>query len=101
MNGFAEKIDFKIEGLPDGVECKAVVSEEKGDSQKSVTLKLIRKDDAAAFSGVVHVTGTGQSSRQHAAEAPIQNSVRLTSEVWLTVVAKEPQVASEPSQTTK
>ena len=101
MNGFAEKIDFKIEGLPDGVECKAVVSEEKGDSQKSVTLKLIRKDDAAAFSGVVHVTGTGQSSRQHAAEAPIQNSVRLTSEVWLTVVAKEPQVASEPSQTTR
>ncbi len=39
-DGFAEPLDFKVEGLPEGITAEPVRSEKDGDSSKAVTIKL-------------------------------------------------------------
>ena len=89
-NGFSEPIEFGLSGLPDGVTAEPVVSAPKGETAKSVTLKLTRTENAATFSGVIHVQGTvAESGRMEKAAAAIPNAKATTSDVWLTVAAAE------------
>lgn len=91
-SGFTDTIEFTIQGLPQGVKCAPVLSEEKGDSKKGVTLKLTREEFTDAFSGNIQITGTSQTSQQsRSVESPIQNSNQLTADIWLTVIAPKPE----------
>jgi hypothetical protein len=53
-NGFAEAVDFRAEGLPEGLTFENVRSEKDGDTSKAVTLK-ISGAAIADFSGPIRV----------------------------------------------
>ena len=55
-NGFAEKIEVKVDGLPEGITAEAVVSEPKGATAKAVKLKLTA-NGKEPFHGPVWITG--------------------------------------------
>ncbi|MBS0204478.1 MAG: DVUA0089 family protein [Planctomycetes bacterium] len=73
-SGFAEEIRVQIQGLPAGVSAEPVVSENKGDSAKSVKLKL-KGDGQAAFTGPIQIVG--------------QSSGSILREKWATMTRKE------------
>ncbi len=86
LNGFSERIEVSIAGLPEGLDAAAVYSEPQGDSSKKVTLKVQRGDTATAFSGLVRVVCVAEESKQAlSASAPRPNSKQTISELWLTV----------------
>ena len=62
-SGFAGVIELKVEGLPDHVTWEPVVSESKGDSSKSVQLKLTTE---ASASGPFSFRIVGQAQGQDA-----------------------------------
>ena len=49
--GFSQAVRFEAVDLPPGIEMVPAVSEPKGDSAKSITLKLTKKADAAKSNG--------------------------------------------------
>ena len=103
LHGFTDTVEFTVQGLPNGVVCEPVLSEDKNDSKKSVTLKLVRSEAAgdeaaAAFSGNIQITGRAQQSNESRfAESSIQNSTQLTADLWLTVVEPQPAPPSGSS----
>ncbi len=88
-SGFAKALTLQIEGLPDGVTAAEVVSEGKGDSAKSVKLKLTA-DSKASFQGTFRVAAIESESENSAsgsiryATFNVRNQFDL-SEFWLTV----------------
>lgn len=50
-SGFSQRLEFSAKNLPVGITLEKAVSEAKGDSAKSVKLKLVAAADAAAFQG--------------------------------------------------
>lgn len=100
-NGFSEELTVSVSDLPAGVTVEPVVSAAKGDTAKSVTLKLTRSAEAQAFAGPVHVECRAESGSVQRAVAAIPNSVEKTSDVWLTVVAPEPTAAESDADTPK
>lgn len=87
-NGFAEEVTVQAVELPDGVTAEAVVSEPKGDTSKSVTLKLTRTDTAQSFSGPIRIACEGESGVKRLATIQIPNSNTTLDDPWLTVLAK-------------
>ena len=85
-NGFDKPLVFSVTGLPAGVSAEPVTSEKQGDSSKKVTLKIVRADDAVAFSGPIQIVGKEESSTLTVvADREIKNSTQVASHIWLTV----------------
>lgn len=92
LNSFSKQVNFSIQGLPDGVMTEDVVSEAKGDSAKTITLKINASVTAKPFSGLVSVVGrSGNSSIPVTAKIP--NSTQVVDSFWLTVT---PSATVEP-----
>lgn len=86
-DGFSEKVEFRILGLPDGVTAEPIVSENEGDSKKNVKLNIVRGKTAPPFAGDVQIVGTSLDSKTDiVAKAPIANSKLTTPKLWLTVI---------------
>lgn len=70
---FSDDIEVSIAGLPEGVNCKPVVSQVKDKGGKSVKLKLEAKKDVT-FQGPLVIQGTSakDKARQHTATAVIK-----------------------------
>lgn len=92
-DGFKEEIEVSITGLPDGVTAAPVKSEAKGDTSKSVTLKLTRGEETQPFNGVIEIhakTADGNIVKAISALAAFSTS---TDRIWLTVKPLPPQAA--------
>ena len=87
-SGFADPLTVTVVGLPDGVTVTAATSEPKGDSSKSVKLKL-EAGAAAAFNGPVRIVARSSADEQAAeittATASLPVSGWSTSVIWLTI----------------
>ena len=85
-SGFAEEIRIQITGLPTGVTADPAMSESKGDSAKTVKLKL-KSDGQAASSGPIHILGRPgvSSSLEKSATASLKAFQTDTPHIWLTV----------------
>ena len=85
--GFSDEVRLQITGLPAGVTAEAATSESKGDSAKSVKLKL-KTDGQASFSGTIQVIGRS-TTLEKVATASLKAFQAETSDLWLTVEAKK------------
>jgi hypothetical protein len=94
-SGFNEKVRLVATDLPQGMTCEPVISEPKGDTSKSVKLKLIAGENASGH-GVFRIVGTKldgddqPSADTIAASFELRSSVSVT-EFWITV----PPVSTE------
>ena len=87
-NGFKQEIEILVEGLPEGVTATPVKSLPKGDSAKSVKLKLV-SERSEPFQGTFHIRGRSTSetdSKQHSALYALSSPARTTADIWLTVL---------------
>ena len=88
-SGFAEKIEIRTAGLPAGIQSETVVSEAKGDSSKSVKLKLkgIQESIGHTTFQILGNVNSGDEDRAGISKAakyqrlPSVHSTRL----WLTI----------------
>lgn len=87
-DGFNEEIVVGVTGLPDGITADPVKSEAKGDSAKSVTLKVTRSGDAKPFNGPVEISTTTATGEAVKATAALTTFRTTTDQIWLTVVPK-------------
>jgi hypothetical protein len=95
LQGFNAKVRVAAEGLPEGVESEAIVSESKGDSAKSVKLKLTAKKDSAANQGPFKIVGRvldseGKPTNESSTAFHQLREVIQLKEVWLTVSPAKP-----------
>ncbi len=83
--GFAGEIELTVRGLPEGVKVEANKSAAKGDTAKSVKLKL--SGATKPFSGPLEIVGrsVGDNPRERTATIPLANRIAAWSQVWLTV----------------
>lgn len=95
QHGFSEKITVSIEGLPEGVTCDGVDSLKEGETAKTVTLKLIRSDAAAAFTGPIRIHCQPEVGPAQYVKFSIKYSVDQTDQFWLTL----PPVLQSTDQT--
>jgi len=88
--GFREEVTVTATDLPDGIEVTPATSSASGDTAKAVTLKLQRKEGAAAFSGPIRIVGTtdGETPLEVEAVAGDAPSLGPKTQLWLTVVVK-------------
>ncbi len=88
-NGYVEKISVAATGLPAGVTVTPIISEAKGDTAKSVKLKLAAQADVQ-FQGSVKIVGTtldstgSSTDRVHTATFPLPLGLELE-KIWLSV----------------
>jgi hypothetical protein len=88
-SGFNEKIRIDATELPDGVTCQPVVSEPKGDTSKSVKLKLTAGKDSVgngSFQIIGSEIGGDDKPKESTATAsfPLRPAISL-SRFWLTI----------------
>ncbi|WP_353620906.1 serine protease [Stieleria mannarensis] len=88
-SGFSDKLQITASGLPPGVVVENVISQPKGDTSKSVKLKLT-VGEGAAGNARIQIIGTSLDSdgkptdRTVTATFPLRPST-APSEVWLTI----------------
>ena len=82
--GFAEAIDFRIEGLSEGVTVECPRSEKDGESSKAVILKLTVSEPVASQGPIRVTTETVDSKMQQPVTFETPNG-SLIREFWLTV----------------
>lgn len=80
--GFAESIQVEAVGLPQGVTAESVVSEAKGDSAKSVTLKLA-SDGKQMHRGPFQIVGAAGEVKRYAVHA-VADSPQRIQRLWVT-----------------
>ena len=90
--GFADKLNVTATGLPDGVKATNVASEPKGETAKSVTLKLSAGNDVT-FQGNIRIVASVESTdksveAEHIATFALRENIEL-SDIWLTVSPKK------------
>ncbi len=87
--GYAQKLELVATNLPAGVSVEKATSEPKGDSSKSVKLKLLAAADASTFQGPIQFIATQlEGDKQSQAALPITHSLRGQfdlKQVWLSV----------------
>jgi len=85
QHGFADPIDFTVEGLPELVTASAARSEPTGDSAKSVKLTLT--SNGGTFAGPIRIRAksAGATPLERMAAAAIPNHTVRLAELWLTV----------------
>jgi hypothetical protein len=93
-NGFAEPIDFKIEGLPEGLTAECPRSEKDGDSSKAVTIK-ISGTAKTSFSGAIKIIAESVDTKVPKPASLSLADRTIVSQLWLTAVA--PEAPSEPA----
>ncbi len=86
-NGFAEKIEITVKGLPKGITAEAITSEPKGPTAKSVNLKLTAKDNTP-FHGPVWIEGQA-GNQTSAATNPTIKASHKAQHVWITYQPKK------------
>lgn len=92
VDGFAKKLVVRVEGLPEGVQAEAVTSEAKGDTAKTVKVK-ISANEKVSFQGALRIVGQPVDEKGDPAGDPIAASFPLRGRVslgtfWLTVPSK-------------
>jgi hypothetical protein len=89
QGGFDEEIEISAVNLPDDVTCEPVRSAAKGDSAKSVKLKLKAADDTKA-SGPIRIVGrtVEDEPTSRTASATLAGLGAAIEDVWLTVTKK-------------
>jgi hypothetical protein len=89
VNGFADEIEFVVEGQPESVAVTPVKSLKEGDSSKGVKLVLTAAAGSPAWSGPIRIRGvsSGEQTPAHPVEALLNIDNERTSIFWLTVVA--------------
>jgi len=100
-NGYAEVLDLRVEGLPEGITAECPQSGKDGETSKAVTVKLSgRPADPAAWSGRIRIFATPAAAAAPAAAvepmpAPVSFPVNweasdgtVVPELWLTIPAK-------------
>ncbi len=97
-NGFVEAIDFKIEGLPEGLTAECPRSEKDGDSSKAVTIK-ISGTAKASFSGGIKIIAESVDTKVPKPASLSLADRTIVSQLWLTAVAPaaEPAAAADPA----
>jgi hypothetical protein len=90
-NGFDQKLTIIAQGLPEGVVAEPVVSQTKGDTSKTVKLKIVA-DKAAAFQGNFRIDATSTATDKASSVGDFTAKYRLNEviaidDLWLTVVA--------------
>ena len=95
LQGFQAKLKVAVEGLPAGIQAEAIESDTKGDSAKSVKLKLTAAKNAAAYQGVFRIVGhvldgDGKLTKESSTAFHQLREVARLQEVWLTVVPAKP-----------
>ena len=93
-NGFAEAIDFKIEGLPEGLTAECPQSAKDGDSSKAVTIK-ISGTAKASFSGAIKIIAESVDTKLQKPATLSLSDRTVVSQLWLTAVA--PEAPAEPA----
>lgn len=90
--GFDKELTLTATGLPEGVTAETTVSQPKGDSAKSVKLK-ISATESVSFQGNIQIVAN-ESSKEAEPEAAtyfakyaLRDSIELR-DIWLTVAAK-------------
>ena len=83
LQGFKDEVELKVEGLPDGISCPAVLSAGEGDSAKKVKLKF--SGESAAWSGPLKIVGTA-GERVRAASYPIAKMTIRRDDPWLSIL---------------
>jgi len=94
-NGFVEPVDFRVEGLPEGITAECPRSEKDGDSSKAVTIKLsgVAKQ---TFQGVIKIVAESADSKLLRLGSLTTADRKPISELWLTAIAPEaPAPAAE------
>ena len=101
-NGLAEVISIAAENLPAGVQAEPVKSMPKGDSSKTVKLKLESKR-SEPFQGTLHIVGHCAAIADmppRVARFKIASPPHDTSGIWLTVTKPasddKPSAAADP-----
>jgi len=85
-HGFAEPVDFRVEGLPEGITAECPRSEKDGDSAKAVTLKL-SGTVTELFQGPIRISAESADSKlQQSVSARLGDRSTVT-EFWLTIPA--------------
>lgn len=79
--GFSQRLEFTAKNLPAGVTLEKTISEGKGDSAKSVKLKLIAAADALVFQGPVELIATPVDDAGMAIAEP--QTVKFTLRPWI------------------
>jgi hypothetical protein len=99
-NGFAEAIDFKIEGLPEGLTAEYPRSEKEGDSSRAVTIK-VSGTAKASFSGAIKIIAESVDTKVQKPATLSLADRTVVSQLWLTAVAPEapadPAAAADPA----
>lgn len=88
-SGFSSKVHIAATDLPDGIQSEAVISEPKGDTAKTVKLKLTAAEDAIGH-GRFRIVGTILNADDEPSEETIEASYNLRpsisiTEFWVTV----------------
>lgn len=85
LHGFAQQIDFTIEGLPPSSTYDPATSASEGDTSTSVTLKLTAGD--APFAGPIRIVGRVAASETSPQIATIAGRSQPDPGLWLTISA--------------
>ena len=99
--GFSSRLEIAATRLPTGVSAAKVISEPKGDSAKSVKLKLVAAADAPPFQGPIEFTATPVDDKQSPIAEPqriyfpLRPQIELKN-IWLTVASDKPNKANSP-----
>ncbi len=96
-NGFVEPIDFRVEGLPEGVTAECPRSEKDGDSSMAVTIKLsgVAKQ---TFQGTIKIVAESADSKLLRLGSLTTADRKPISALWLTAIAPEaPAPPAEPA----
>ncbi len=93
-SGYSQRLEFSAKGLPNGVAFETIYSEPKGDSAKSVKLKLNAAADTLVFQGPVEwiATPVDDEKKPLGPPLPVLHALRpqvLLDKVWLTVAAEK------------
>lgn len=83
-HGFAETVDLRVEGLPDGLTFECPRSEKDGESAKSVTLK-ITGTTVEAFQGPIRIVAEAADSKHLQPVTFTTADETQFAEYWLTV----------------
>ena len=95
-HGFSEAVDFRFEGLPDGITAECPRSEKDGESSKAITLKV---SGAAkeAFQGSVKVVAESVDSKQPQSIGFRTADGVTVEHLWLTIPATATVEPSAPA----
>jgi hypothetical protein len=89
-HGLKEAIEIALEGLPAGLEAKAVTSPGEGDAARKVKLEIVAAPTAAPTGSAFRVMGKSAppASLERRARAALPGVDQSTERLWITVTAK-------------